>query len=356
MTRLSLQNVAKILDGTTVLKDICLDVQPGELMVIIGPSGCGKSTLLNVIAGLETNEEGQVLFNDQPVHYLSPRKRDVAMVFQNYALYPQKTVFGNLSFGLKMRGFRKAEIRSRVEDIARQLNIAHLLKRKPGHLSGGECQRVAMGRALIRQPKIFLLDEPLSNLDAQLRSQIRTEIKKLHTRLKTTMVFVTHDQIEAMGLADRIAVMNRGRIIQVGTPEEIYQHPKNFFVATFMGNPAMNLLAAKRNGDKGFNISGNAAPYTAVAADTFFVGFRPEKVSLGSGCGLGLSGQIQILEPTGADLFAVVDCQGYEIRCRLPESRIAPGTHITMHVAVQDLHIFDPVSGERLDAGKRDSP
>ncbi|WP_022666099.1 ABC transporter ATP-binding protein [Desulfospira joergensenii] len=350
MTRLSLQNISKTLDRIPVLKEISLDVKPGELMVIIGPSGCGKSTLLNVIAGLESNDSGHILFDGQPVEHLTPKARDVAMVFQNYALYPHKTVFGNLSFGLKMRGFGRKQIRERVEDVARQLEIHHLLKRKPGHLSGGECQRVAMGRALVRNPKIFLMDEPLSNLDALLRTQIRTEIKKLHARLNTTMVFVTHDQIEAMGLADRIAVMNQGRIIQVGTPDEIYQHPMTHFVATFMGNPAMNFLSAHQEGDNRFKIHGSPPPKPPdKTAETCFVGFRPEKVRPGVNSGLGFKGRVQILEPTGADIFAIIDCGGYEVRCRLSSEPLTLGQQVSLGVARQDLHVFNAQSGQRVE-------
>lgn len=316
-------------------------------MVIIGPSGCGKSTLLNVIAGLEPNDKGYILFNGEHVEDLTPKARDVAMVFQNYALYSHKTVFGNLSFGLKMRGFKKEQIRERVEDVARQLDILELLNRKPAQLSGGECQRVAMGRALVRDPKIFLLDEPLSNLDALLRTQIRTEIKKLHARLNTTMIFVTHDQIEAMSLADRIAVMNQGRIIQVGTPEEIYQRPATHFVATFMGNPAMNFLEARRDTGRRFRIhdrSGHPSP-----VETCYVGFRPEKVKLKKGSGLRFQGRVHIVEPTGPDIFAIIDCNGYEIRCRLSHEVLTLGQQVCLDVEHQDLHFFDGQTGHRME-------
>ncbi|MBI9091346.1 MAG: sn-glycerol-3-phosphate ABC transporter ATP-binding protein UgpC [Desulfobacterium sp.] len=356
MTRLSLQNVSKSLGNALVLKKINLEVHPGELMVIIGPSGCGKSTLLNVIAGLEDTDEGHIFFNEQPVEHLAPKARDVAMVFQNYALYPHKTVFGNLAFGLKMRGFTKPEIQERVAAVARQLNIHQLLLRKPRHLSGGECQRVAMGRALVRRPNIYLLDEPLSNLDALLRSQIRTEIKKLHAVLKTTMIFVTHDQIEAMTLADRIAVMNQGRIVQVGTPDEIYERPKTDFVAAFMGNPAMNLFTGQKDAQGRLHLHGNTLQVNASPGgkdQTIRVGFRPEKVRLGIDTGLRFKGRVTVLEPTGADVFAIIDCGGEDVRCRVPRGCLTVGQQVGVSVQTKDLHIFNAQSGHRVDGVKR---
>ena len=245
MGSLSIKQVGKTFDGTVrVLEDINIEVEDGEFLVLVGPSGCGKSTLLNMIAGLEDITEGTIEIDDRVVNDLAPADRDIAMVFQSYALYPTMTVAGNISFGLEMRGVRRAERRKAVERVAELLEIGHLLGRKPSQLSGGQRQRVAMGRALVRDPKVFLFDEPLSNLDAKLRVQMRSEIKRIHKRTGTTFVYVTHDQIEAMTMATQICVLESGIIQQQGTPYEIYSNPANVFVAGFMGSPPMNLIPA----------------------------------------------------------------------------------------------------------------
>ena len=245
MGSLSIKQVGKTFDGTVrVLEDINIEVEDGEFLVLVGPSGCGKSTLLNMIAGLEDITEGTIEIDDKVVNDLAPADRDIAMVFQSYALYPTMTVAGNISFGLEMRGVRRAERRKAVERVAELLEIGHLLGRKPSQLSGGQRQRVAMGRALVRDPKVFLFDEPLSNLDAKLRVQMRSEIKRIHKRTGTTFVYVTHDQIEAMTMATQICVLESGIIQQQGTPYEIYSNPANVFVAGFMGSPPMNLIPA----------------------------------------------------------------------------------------------------------------
>src|ERR671928_1153936 len=242
MAQVALRKVVKMFDRTPAVQGIDLDITDREFVVLVGPSGCGKTTTLRMIAGLEEVTSGDIYIGDQIVNDVPPKDRDIAMVFQNYALYPHMTVFENMSFGLRLRKFPKAEIRERVENAARILDITNLLDRQPKQLSGGQRQRVAMGRAIVRNPKVFLFDEPLSNLDAKLRVQMRTEIKRVHQKVKTTTVYVTHDQVEAMTLADRVVVMNAGRIEQIGTPHELYHHPKTRFVAGFIGSPAMNII------------------------------------------------------------------------------------------------------------------
>ena len=245
MASLTISNVKKHFGPLHILKGIDIAIDDGEFLVLVGPSGCGKSTLLNMIAGLDTITDGEIAIDGSRVNELHPKDRDIAMVFQSYALYPNMTVGQNIVFGLEMRGVPKPERDKAMAEVAKLLQIDHLLDRKPGQLSGGQRQRVAMGRALVRHPKIFLFDEPLSNLDAKLRVEMRTEIKKLHQRLKATIVYVTHDQIEAMTLATRIAVMKAGNLLQLGTPKEIYENPADLFVAGFMGSPSMNLIPAK---------------------------------------------------------------------------------------------------------------
>src|SRR5271154_7195080 len=245
MAEVSLRNVVKRFDAIDVVRSINLDIPDNEFVVLVGPSGCGKSTTLRMIAGLEEITSGDIYIGGEIVNDRPPKDRDIAMVFQNYALYPHMSVFDNMAFGLKLRKFPKEEIKRRVDEAARILDIAPLLDRKPRALSGGQRQRVAMGRAIVRNPKVFLFDEPLSNLDAKLRVQMRTEIKKVHQTVKTTTVYVTHDQVEAMTLADRVVVMNAGIIEQLGTPHELYHHPRTKFVAGFIGSPAMNFIPCR---------------------------------------------------------------------------------------------------------------
>src|SRR6201987_6248663 len=245
MAEVSLRNVVKRFDDVDVVRNISLDIPDNEFVVLVGPSGCGKSTTLRMIAGLEELTSGDISIGGEVVNDLPPKDRDIAMVFQNYALYPHMTAYENMSFGLKLRKFSKDEIRRRVDHAARILDITELLDRKPKALSGGQRQRVAMGRAIVRNPKVFLFDEPLSNLDAKLRVQMRTEIKKIHQTVTTTTVYVTHDQVEAMTLADRVVVMNQGRIEQIGAPQELYHHPRTRFVAGFIGSPAMNFIPCR---------------------------------------------------------------------------------------------------------------
>src|SRR5580704_13564964 len=269
MAAIRFEAVSKVYpDGTRAVDSLELTIGEGEFMVFVGPSGCGKTTALRMVAGLERITDGDIFIGDRRVNDVSSRDRDVAMVFQNYALYPHMTVAENLGFGLKLHGVKTAEIKSRVRDAAAALDLEDHLDRKPRALSGGQQQRVALGRAIVREPSVFLMDEPLSNLDAALRVQTRAEILKLQKRLATTTIYVTHDQVEAMTMGDRIAVMRRGMLQQIGTPEELYTRPANVFVATFIGSPSMNVLPA---------------PAIAIGSDDHLAGFRPEHVSLGAG-------------------------------------------------------------------------
>ncbi|HSD02471.1 MAG TPA: sn-glycerol-3-phosphate ABC transporter ATP-binding protein UgpC [Gaiellales bacterium] len=338
MAEVEFRGVTKRFSGeTTAVDALDLEVADGELMVLVGPSGCGKSTALRMVAGLEQPTEGSILIGGRDVAGLSPGARDVAMVFQSYALYPHMTVRKNLAFPLRRRRMEKPEIEQRVAAVAEMLELDELLHRKPAQLSGGQRQRVAMGRALIREPLAFLLDEPLSNLDAKLRSELRAELKRLHARLEITMIYVTHDQVEAMTLGDRIAVMNRGRLLQVGTPEEVYGRPCNVFVARFVGSPAMNLL-----------------PGTAVGQDAAVtIGIRPELLRPAAELadGLGLNVVAEVVEPLGSDVFVHGRTDaGDEVVARLPgKARVAPGERVALAVPAADVHRFDADSGDLIE-------
>src|SRR3954454_11365518 len=338
MASLTIDKIEKRYGNVEILKRIDIRIGDGEFLVLVGPSGCGKSTLLSLIAGLETVSDGEIRIDNQQVNELHPKDRDIAMVFQSYALYPNMTVAQNISFGLEMRGVQKVERERAVAEVAKLLQMEHLLARKPSQLSGGQRQRVAMGRALVRKPKIFLFDEPLSNLDAQLRVDMRTEIKKLHQRLSATIVYVTHDQIEAMTLATRIAVMRGGELQQLGTPAEVYNRPANTFVAGFMGSPRMNLAPAKlrRNG-VGHVLAiqvGDRAPASiplpplspavcAYEGKEIIAGVRAEAISYGA-ASTGIDVQhrpmveatVEVTEPTGADMLAVLNVGGQEFTAR----------------------------------------
>lgn len=353
MSELRLEHVSKRFGRNLVLDRVNLDIRDGELMVILGPSGCGKSTLLSIVAGIEDLDSGIICLNGQSIGHLPPRNRDMAMVFQNHALYPHMNVYENIAFGLRMHKVSAEEIRTRVNEVAVMLEIEHLLKRKPRQMSGGERQRVAMGRAIARHPQIFLLDEPLSSLDAQLRTEIRTEIKKLHAKLGITMVFVTHDQFEAMTLSDRIAIMDRGRIVQVGTPDEVYHHPMTTFVATFLGNPSMNLISARYDAstcslhlahDGGTVLPTKSTPPLPAC----LIGFRPEHVRLEEQGDLVLDGSVDVLEPTGSDAFALIDCHGLAVKARCSNGELSVGRRIRLAIASEHLHVFDAASGNRV--------
>jgi ABC-type sugar transport system ATPase subunit len=304
MSEVKVAKLYKSYGTVEVLKDIDLTVEDGSFVVLVGPSGCGKSTLLRAIAGLEPVSAGTIAIGGRAVNDLPPAKREIAMVFQSYALYPHMDVYGNMAFGLKFAGTPKAEIEARVAEAARMLQLEPLLKRRPRELSGGQRQRVAIGRAIVRKPQVFLFDEPLSNLDAALRINTRVEIAKLHKLLKATIIYVTHDQVEAMTLADKIVVMNKGRIEQVGKPLDLYYRPANLFVAGFIGSPAMNFLPATVKGPNAVTLNGGGElvhplPAAAKAGDRITVGCRPEHMSISGAAGPSLNGTVDIVERLG---------------------------------------------------------
>lgn len=359
MSFLSVDNITKNYGSLSVLRDVSFELEEGGFLVLVGPSGCGKSTLLGIIAGFEHATSGELKIGGRRVNERLPSERDIAMVFQSYALYPNMTVRGNIAFGLEMRGVPKAEREQAVNAAAEVLQITHLLDRRPSQLSGGQRQRVAMGRALVRKPQVFLFDEPLSNLDAKLRVEMRTEIKRLHQRTGVTMVYVTHDQIEAMTLATKIAVMNGGIIQQIGTPAEIYERPANLFVAQFMGSPAMNLLKAEfsKVGTSshatiaGTNIrvdTSGLVDHSALAGRDVIIGVRPEAITLQSEVVANdrpvtrFSTPIEILEPTGPDIFVVFRLGGQEVTARVPAgSNLAVGKLADLAIYNDKLVLFD---------------
>jgi multiple sugar transport system ATP-binding protein len=366
MATLELRNVNKTYGSglPDTLKDIQLSIKDGEFLILVGPSGCGKSTLMNCIAGLEHISGGAILIDDQDVSGMSPKDRDIAMVFQSYALYPTMSVRENIEFGLKIRKMPQAAIDEEVARVAKLLQIEHLLARKPAQLSGGQQQRVAMGRALARRPKIYLFDEPLSNLDAKLRVEMRTEMKLMHQRLKTTTVYVTHDQIEAMTLGDKVAVMKDGIIQQFGTPQQIYNDPANQFVASFIGSPPMNFIPARLARQEGRLLalldSGQARCELplGLASDELdgreiILGIRPEQIALGTGEGNGLPGiraEVQVTEPTGPDLLVFVTLNQTKVCCRLaPDVACRVGDSLNLQFDPARVLLFDAASGERLD-------
>lgn len=363
MANLAINHVSKSFGAVSVLKDIDISIQDGEFLVLVGPSGCGKSTLLSIIAGLDDHTSGTITIDGNAVDGLEPKERDIAMVFQSYALYPAMSVEQNIGFSLEMSKMPKPERTERVRKVAELLQITHLLTRKPAQLSGGQRQRVAMGRALVREPKIFLFDEPLSNLDAKLRVEMRTEIKKLHQRLGATIVYVTHDQIEAMTMATRIAVMKDGVLQQFGTPEDIYDRPSNVFVATFMGSPPMNLLPATvvaNGGSRRLSLKGADAvlpvPATTVGALSegreVLLGLRPEWLSLATGAAESrptLNLHVEVIEPTGPDIFAALRAGEREIMARLPTGTpIQSGHKSPFAVDLSKAILFDAESGVAL--------
>ncbi|MFO1288209.1 MAG: sn-glycerol-3-phosphate ABC transporter ATP-binding protein UgpC [Rubrivivax sp.] len=367
MATIEFRALVKDFDGVRIVHGIDLNVADGEFVVLVGPSGCGKSTCLRMLAGLEDATGGQILIDGRVVNEVDARDRDVAMVFQDYALYPHMTVFENIAFSLRYRGVPAAEIGPRVQEAARVLGLAELLQRKPRQLSGGQRQRVAMGRAIVRKPKVFLFDEPLSNLDAKLRGQMRLEIKRLHRQFGITTVYVTHDQVEAMTLADRVVVMRGGHIEQVGTPDEVYRAPRTRFVAGFIGAPTMNLLEATREGDRllignGTTKGDGAAtlplgPGRAAGAGESAVvfGIRPEDVTLAEGptpTGMAdLRCTVDVVEPLGADTLVFASVSGQSMVARLkPEVRPAPGSPIALRLDLGRSHLFTASTGLALAA------
>ncbi|MDA7088312.1 ABC transporter ATP-binding protein [Pseudomonas sp. SA3-5] len=369
MATLELRNVNKSYGSglPDTLKNIEISIDSGEFLILVGPSGCGKSTLMNCIAGLEDISGGAILVDDQDISGMSPKDRDIAMVFQSYALYPTMTVHGNIAFGLKMRKMAPAEIEAEVARVAKLLQIEHLLGRKPGQLSGGQQQRVAMGRALARRPKIYLFDEPLSNLDAKLRVEMRTEIKLMHQRLKTTTVYVTHDQIEAMTLGDKVAVMKDGIIQQFGTPRQIYNDPANLFVASFIGSPPMNFipLRLQRRDGQLFALldSGQARcelPLGVMEAGfedrEVILGIRPEQILLATAESRNQSSiraEVEVVEPTGPDTLVFVELNQTKVCCRMaPDDAPQVGQTLELQFDPSKVLLFDAQSGERLLPGK----
>ncbi|MEX5503510.1 sn-glycerol-3-phosphate ABC transporter ATP-binding protein UgpC [Pseudomonas putida] len=365
MATLELRNVNKTYGSglPDTLKDIQLSIKDGEFLILVGPSGCGKSTLMNCIAGLEQITGGAILIDEQDVSGMSPKDRDIAMVFQSYALYPTMSVRENIEFGLKIRKLPQAAIDEEVARVAKLLQIEHLLARKPAQLSGGQQQRVAMGRALARRPKIYLFDEPLSNLDAKLRVEMRTEMKLMHQRLKTTTVYVTHDQIEAMTLGDKVAVMKDGIIQQFGTPQQIYNDPANQFVASFIGSPPMNFIPVRLTQQQGRLLavldSGQARcelPLGVADGELegrdLFLGIRPEQIALGAAEGNGLPGiraEVQVTEPTGPDLLVFVTLNQTKVCCRLaPDVACRVGDTLDLQLDPARVLLFDASTGARL--------
>jgi len=359
MAQVALRKVVKMFDKTPAVQGIDLDIADREFIVLVGPSGCGKSTTLRMVAGLEEATSGEIFIGDQLVNDVPPKDRDIAMVFQNYALYPHMTVFENMSFGLRLRKFPKAEIKERVENAARILDITDLLSRQPKQLSGGQRQRVAMGRAIVRNPKVFLFDEPLSNLDAKLRVQMRTEIKKVHQKVTTTTVYVTHDQVEAMTLADRVVVMNGGRIDQIGTPHEVYHAPKTRFVAGFIGSPAMNFIPCRlveANGGLQVNLSDKlslavpadrVARYKPYTGQEMIFGLRPEDIIEKRGDmppgRVGFDVQLDVVEPMGMETMVYFVVNGVEVCGRVnPDAAGNAGETMPLVADLNHMHLIDP--------------
>src|SRR6187549_904311 len=353
MASVAIRDVRKAFGAIEVIHGVDISINDGEFVVLVGPSGCGKSTLLRMIAGLENITGGEIRIGERVVNNVPPKERDIAMVFQNYALYPHMTVAANMAFSLKLRGAPKSEIDERVEKAAAILGLSQLLQRFPRQLSGGQRQRVAMGRAIVRDPQVFLFDEPLSNLDAKLRVQMRTEIKELHQRLKTTTIYVTHDQIEAMTMADKIVVMHDGRVEQIGAPLDLYDRPDNLFVAGFIGSPAMNMLkgrislngAAAFEAPAGVKFALGTAPSGSDGRPAVF-GVRPEHFALADD---GAEAEVQVVEPTGSELQVVAKLGGSDIIAVFRERhQFKPGDKIRLKPDPRLVHLFDEQSGKRM--------
>jgi multiple sugar transport system ATP-binding protein len=366
MATVRLDNVRKVYDnGKVAVAGASFTVADGELLVLVGPSGCGKTTLLRAIAGLESITAGSIAIDGRIVNDLAPRERDIAMVFQNYALYPHMTVAENLAFGLKLRGHARAEIEERVTDAARMLGLEDLLHARPRQLSGGQRQRVALGRALVREPKVFLLDEPLSNLDAKLRVAMRVEIARLHHRLGATMIYVTHDQIEAMTLGQRIVVLNDGEVQQIDTPMRLYEQPANLFVAGFLGSPAMNFFRGRLRDDALAlemenaslpldGLHGSCLPLDALRGREVVLGLRPEHLQCAgtdaSASAVQFDATLEVVEPVGNEVFLNLRFGGIALVARVPPRSLpAPGAKLRMAFDPSRLHAFDADDGQRIE-------
>ncbi len=365
MAEVALRNVVKRFEDVEAVHGINLDVADNDFVVLVGPSGCGKSTTLRMVAGLEEVTSGDIFIGGEIVNDVPPKDRDIAMVFQNYALYPHMTAFENMSFGLRLRKFPREEIKRRVDHAARILDITALLDRKPKALSGGQRQRVAMGRAIVRNPKVFLFDEPLSNLDAKLRVQMRTEIKRVHQMVKTTTIYVTHDQVEAMTLADRVVVMNNGSIEQIATPQELYHHPKTRFVAGFIGSPAMNFIRCWLQPSGGglrvriseaitLPVPSSRSPrYQSLTGKELILGLRPEHITeprRGDGdADCEFAATLDVVEPMGMETMVFFRIDGQEICGRVdPGSAARPGDPMRLRANTEHMHLIDPATGSVL--------
>ncbi|WPZ16581.1 sn-glycerol-3-phosphate ABC transporter ATP-binding protein UgpC (plasmid) [Nitratireductor rhodophyticola] len=354
MATVKFRDVRKAFGQVEVLHGVSVDIEEGQFVVLVGPSGCGKSTLLRMLAGLEHITSGEIVIGDRVVNALPPKERDIAMVFQNYALYPHITVAENMGFSLMLKGASKSDIEAKVRPAAEILGLTHLLDRYPRQLSGGQRQRVAMGRAIVRNPQVFLFDEPLSNLDAKLRVSMRSEIKNLHQRLKTTTVYVTHDQIEAMTMADKIVVMHDGIVEQVGEPLELYDRPANLFVAGFIGSPAMNMTPGKlEDGKPGVFVTGQgqriavANAGAAKPGQKLICGIRPEAIHLRGDVAL----RVKVVEPTGSETHVVAELDGNEMTCVFRERiKAGPGDELKVSIDPEAIHLFDAEGGQRLSA------
>jgi multiple sugar transport system ATP-binding protein len=358
MAKLSIKGVRKSFGAVEVLNDVNIELEDGGFLVLLGPSGCGKSTLLAIVAGLEPSSGGDVVIGDRVVNDVHPKDRNIAMVFQSYALYPTMSVERNIGFGLEMRQVPAAERRVAIDKAAQLLQIEHLLGRKPGQLSGGQRQRVAMGRAIVRNPDLFLFDEPLSNLDAKLRVEMRTEIKRLHDRLGTTIVYVTHDQIEAMTLGTMVAVMKNGIIQQLASPQTIYDKPENLFVAGFIGSPNMNFLNGtieQRGSGLGFAVGSQEVPLAGAektlapyVGRKVIAGIRPEHLRA-AGPGPAIKGTVDVVEPTGPDTMVIVNVEGQLVTARLgAREQPALGEPISLAFDVDSMSMFDPETERRI--------
>jgi multiple sugar transport system ATP-binding protein len=361
MAQVRLEKVSKSYGKLETVHGIDLEIAHNEFVVLVGPSGCGKSTTLRMIAGLEEITGGTISIGDRVVNDLPPRARNISMVFQSYALYPHMTVRDNLGFGLKIANMPEAEIKTRVDEAAEILGLGPYMDRLPANLSGGQRQRVAMGRAIVRNPDVFLFDEPLSNLDAKLRGQMRVEIKKLHQRVQTTVIYVTHDQVEAMTLADRIVIMRDGNIEQIGTPSEVFEHPVNVFVAGFIGSPPMNLLDASVTGDKAVLDDGVEVPLPAGCnvreGQQIVLGFRPESFAPkghslhGDAGALTLRRVVAIAEPLGTETILYVSLGGMDVQGKMLNPRVVhPGEELDFTLDLTRLHVFDKASGRSVRA------
>ncbi|MGD9951562.1 MAG: sn-glycerol-3-phosphate import ATP-binding protein UgpC [Burkholderiales bacterium] len=361
MAAVSIRNVHKSFGPVKVIQGISMDIKDGEFVVMVGPSGCGKSTLLRMVAGLEEITSGEIAIGDRVVNDLEPKDRNIAMVFQNYALYPHMSVYDNMAYGLRIRGRTKADIDARVQRAAEILELSKLLARRPRELSGGQRQRVAMGRAIVREPSVFLFDEPLSNLDAKLRVQMRSELQSLHQRLKTTTLYVTHDQVEAMTLAHRMLIMNAGRTEQIGAPLEVYQRPATTFVAGFIGSPPMNLVPGRlADGGRSLAAEGNGgvhvrlpAPRPAHDGRPVLLGVRPEHLETCGDAEALLRPDIDFIELLGSDSLVYghlgADRTGARVAARLHTSVVAKEGRLPLRFAAEHMHLFDPESGKRIE-------